>query len=85
MTKTERMYSVVEAWQRSGVGKQKYAEQIGMAYATLQYWCKRYRERDEPPATPKFVALAIPEARDEETAHAQIVIVLPSGARIEVR
>lgn len=85
MTKPERMYSVVEAWQRSGVGKHKYAAQIGMAYATLQYWCKRYRERDQPAATPKFVALAIPEPSQDDSTHAQIVIVLPSGARIEVR
>ena len=85
MTKTEQMYGVVEAWQRSGIGKQKYAKQIGMAYATLQYWCKRYRERDQLAATPKFVALALPEAREDEATHAQIVIVLPSGARIEVR
>ena len=85
MTKSTRMFGVVEAWQRSGIGKHRYAEQIGMAYGTLQYWCKRYRERDQPSATPKFVALAIPEAREHEATYAQIVIVLPSGARIEVR
>ena len=85
MTKTESMFSVVEAWQRSGIGKHRYAEQIGMAYGTLQYWCKRYRERDQPPATPSFVALAIPEAPHHDRSYASIVIVLPSGARIEVR
>lgn len=85
MTKIESMYSVVEAWQRSGIGKKKYAEQIGMAYGTLQYWCKRYHERDQPSATPLFVALAIPETAQHDTTHAQILIVLPSGARIEVR
>ena len=85
MTKTTRMFGVVEAWQRSGIGKNWYAEQIGMAYGTLQYWCKRYHERDQPSATPSFVALAIPEPPQYDTTHAQIVIVLPSGARIEVR
>jgi|GEM_PF-6403471 len=84
MTKTEQMYGVVEAWQRSGIGKQKYSKQIGMAYATLQYWCKRYRERDQPTATPAFVALEIADAPQQENTHASIVIVLPSGARIEV-
>jgi len=45
--KTERMFGVVESWQRSGVGKHRYAGQNGICYSTLQYWCKRYREQHE--------------------------------------
>jgi transposase-like protein len=86
MTKQEEKFKVVEAWQQSGMGLQKYAEKVGIPYATLQYWRKRYRMHEQKSIEPaRFVALDLPPRDHLATGAASgIVIVLPSGVRIEV-
>ncbi|MBI2794035.1 MAG: hypothetical protein HYX66_05205 [Ignavibacteria bacterium] len=86
MNKQEKMFSVVEAWKQSGLGGQKYAAQIGMPYATLQYWGKRYRDHQQQntPMPARFVALEVPTEERSPSMVSGIVIILPSGVRIEV-
>ncbi|MBI2793818.1 MAG: hypothetical protein HYX66_04105 [Ignavibacteria bacterium] len=86
MTKQEEKFKIIEAWKQSGIGMQKYAEQHGIPYGTMQYWYKRYRlEQQRPAKQASFVALALPPVvRDEEPTASGLVIVLPSGVHIEV-
>jgi hypothetical protein len=70
MTKVERMFGVVEDWQRSGMGKHRYAEQASIKYGTLQYWCKRYREEQAPTSPkPSFVSLPLPAPSASEAPY----------------
>jgi transposase-like protein len=86
MTKHEEKIRVMEAWKQSGLGLQKYAEKVGISYGTLQYWRKRYRMQEKKrPEPASFVAMSIPTEEQSHTPTLSgIVIVLPSGVRIEV-
>ena len=87
MSNQEEKFKVVEAWKQSGMGLQKYAEKAGIPYATLQYWRKRFQMHEQKRKEPaSFVALDVPPGeRAVAPAASGIVIVLPSGVRIEVR
>ena len=88
MTKAAKMYRVVEAWQRSGMGQQKYAAKIGMANGTLQYWIKKYREQRVSTAlTPmaEFVPITVADPVAVIEQSYAVVITLASGTRIELR
>lgn len=92
MRTPEEMFPEVEQWQKSGIGKEQYAREHGIGYGTFQYWCSRYRNqsvesalaiREEVRGTvPAFVPLQMIEER--AVSAASVVIVLPSGIRIEV-
>lgn len=88
MAKQDEMFGIISAWKQSGIGLQKYGEQHGIAYGTLQYWNKRYRQLHQQTALPAgFVAVDLPrEVRTEPSSSSSsgIVIILPSGTRIEV-
>jgi len=84
MKKSEEMFRVVEAYRASGQSRDKYADSIGISRSKMQYWCKRYVEQESaksevPLAT--FVELA---SDGPSSPPSRIVIVLPSGTRIEV-
>jgi len=88
MTKSEKMFRVVEAWHRSGMGQQKYAARMGMAYSTLQYWSKKYREQHSSTALQRvaeFVPFTVAEPMQAVDHHYSVVITLASGTRIELR
>ena len=87
MTKQEEKFNIVEAWKQSGVGTQKYTEQNGIGYGTMQYWYNRYRSEQQKPSEPaRFVVLDVPPGeRAVAPAASGIVIVLPRCVRIEVR
>lgn len=88
MTKTAKMFRVVEAWKRSGIGQQKYAEKIGMAYSTLQYWIKKYRQQHTSTALQRaaeFVPITVAEPGALIEPPCTVVIMLSNGTRIELR
>lgn len=87
MTTNEEQARVIESWQQSGLSLQKYAAQVGIAYGTLQYWRKRYHrmQHQRQSTSAGFVALnASVDQRPPTPSATGIVIVLPSGVRIEV-
>ena len=89
--KREQMYAMVESWQRSGMSQQAYAEQQGVSYSTMLYWCRQYREQrktvqgHELVRHREFVPL-VTEISSQDTHEASMVVItLASGTRIEVR
>ena len=99
MTKAERMFQMVEAFASSGMSKEKYAHKMGISTSTMHYWFKSYKERGivkrsetevggaarEFVAAPAFVQVPFSQEQKQELGLGQIVIVLASGTRIEVR
>jgi len=92
MRTSEEMFPVVEHWQKSGMGKQRFAKKHGIGYGTFQYWCSRYRNQGADTAVARREVLHVAEPvfvplqfTEEQTAVvASVVIMLPSGIRIEV-
>ena len=99
MTKEERMFQMVEAFASSGMTKEKCAHKMRISTSTLHYWFKSYKERGivkrsasetggaahEYVAAPAFVQVPFSQEQKQEPVPGQIVIVLASGTRIEVR
>jgi len=93
MQNRDAMFEQIKQWQRSGIGKQRYAEQHGIKYGTFQYWCARYKEHHANQAislmrtteVPTFVPMTVAEDRTAEASVSTIIITLASGTRIEIR
>lgn len=71
----------IEAWKESGLSQRGYCKREGIAVSTLQWWCRRLRERD-PAEAPRLVPVAvaaIPDVPDEP-----IEVVLLSGRRLRL-
>ena len=89
--KRDKMYAMVESWQRSGMSQQAYALQQGVSHATLQYWCRQYRTQHntsqghELVRHREFVPLLTEPTLSGSHEASVVVITLASGTRIEVR
>lgn len=40
----EKMFSLIEAWQQSGLSQRAYCEQNAVRYSLFHYWYSRYRQ-----------------------------------------
>lgn len=61
MSKQEQMFERIGAWQRSGLSQKTWCDQNDMAYATFQYWYKRFRspQTAQPGTANSFVPLLV--------------------------
>jgi len=84
MKKSEEMFRVVEAYAASGLSRDRYADSMGISRSKMQYWCKRYAERTAAVTTSPLSAFVEMSAEEHATSTSRIVIILPSGTRIEV-
>lgn len=84
MKKSEEMFRIVEAYATSGMSRDKYADSIGISRSKMQYWCKRYAERTAAVSSSPLAAFVELSAEEPSSSPSRIVIVLPSGTRIEV-
>jgi len=55
--KRAKMFALVAGWERSGLSRAEYAEQHGVSYGTLYYWC---RQREEAKESLEVVAEELP-------------------------
>ena len=60
MSKQEQMFERIGHWQQSGLSKKLWCEQKKIAYATFQYWYRRFRAAAaEPEPMDGFLPLMI--------------------------
>lgn len=76
----EQMFKRIVAWQSSGLTQKRWCEAAGMNPATFQYWLRRWRARQDPPASPAFVPLTI--RHETSAATASMELCLPDGRRL---
>lgn len=57
MSKQEQMFERIGQWQQSGLSQKSWCEQNNMAYATFQYWYKRFRSAVDQQPLNDFVPL----------------------------
>jgi hypothetical protein len=62
MNKEEQMFERIGHWQQSGLSQKSWCKQNNIAYATFQYWYKRFRSAAEQEPVNDFVPLIIDRA-----------------------
>jgi len=82
------MFAHVDACRKSKQPQKKYCKQHGLAYSTLQYWAKKYREcspEDEvTDTTPGFIPVKVqpdPET-DQVRIPGQLNFLFPNGVQV---
>ena len=68
----EEMFPIIEAWQSSGLTKQVFCDQQGMAKSVFFYWHKKYKAEQDPGG---FLPMKIAD----DSSHTKIEIVYPNG------
>jgi hypothetical protein len=68
----EEMFPIIEAWQSSGLTKQVFCDQQGMAKSVFFYWHKKYKAEQDPGG---FLPMKI----EDDSSHTKIEIVYPNG------
>lgn len=58
--------AVIEEWKTSGQSAVAFAQERGISATRLSYWSKQLAE-EMVEATPRFVSVAVPSARDATT------------------
>ena len=77
MTKTERMFTLVEQWKQSGITRKEFCRQADIKVGTFAYWVAKYKkdnQQSDPGGFVRVEASAQPASRVE--------ITYPNGVRI---
>ena len=75
----EKMFSLISAWQQSGLSQRAYCGQHGVRYSLFHYWYKRYRDEQTAPAgQASFVSLDL----QPSPSAASVELLLPDGRRL---
>jgi transposase-like protein len=80
MDLTEKMFELVEEYQRSGKTQKQYSEQIGIGYAKFNYWVCKYRDHQSGVATGFVKVEAFPSSQQQD-----MEICYPNGVRIKAQ
>jgi len=76
----EEMFPIIEAWQESGLSKKSFCEEQGIIKSVFFYWCRRYREENEPGG---FVPLNLGTSPAFAPGHS-IEIQYPNGVLVRL-
>ena len=79
MELTEKMFALVEQYQRSGKTQKQYSEQIGIAYAKFNYWVCKWRAHQQPDSVSGFVKVEAYAASQQQ----DVEITYPNGVRLK--
>ncbi len=74
----QQMFSLIEAWQASGLSQKAFCEQQALSPHRFQYWRRRFKDRNNAPApAPAFIPLTF-----THPAAPRAEIVYPDGKRL---
>jgi len=73
----EERQEAVQAWRRSGMSQLAFAKVAGFSKESLRRWIREFPRRDADAVDVEFVEVA-------RVTAAPLVVVLPSGLRVEV-
>ena len=78
----EEMKVLYANWQKSGMNKKAYCQQIGIPHATFFYWIKKFSSKEASSAS-EFMELNIaPHFPNSESVFLEIEY--PTGARLKL-
>ena len=75
----EKMFSLISAWQQSGLSQRAYCEHHGVRYSLFHYWYKRYRDEQ---STPLEKASFVPLHLQPSPLAASVELLLADGRRL---
>ncbi len=75
------MLTMVSDWSQSGLSQKAYCEQHGIRYHVFHYWCKRYRQQEEPDTVNRFVRVHVQQPISA-AEQAGIEIIFADGRRL---
>ena len=75
----EKMFSLILAWQNSGLSQRAYCEQHAVRYSLFHYWYKQYREQQR---SSKDNAGFVPLNVQASGGAASVELLLPNGSRL---
>jgi hypothetical protein len=95
MEKQAQMFKHAKEWKASGISAKHYAQQHGIHYKTLAYWCRKLKiaekshvanlKNSQQPINPTFVEiLNNPVQGTAINRPVQIELELASGLRIKI-
>src|SRR5690625_5770304 len=70
MTKTQRMFTLVEQWKQSGITRKEFCRQADIKVGTFAYWVAKYKkdnQQSDPGGFVRVEASAQPASRVEIT------------------
>ena len=76
------MQDVIQQWRESGLSAIKFCAGQDISHSKFLYWKKRFRKKQSPSDTGKFVKV-IPDKAKEGTAKT-IELLYPNGVRLQV-
>jgi transposase-like protein len=80
MELTEKMFELVEEYQRSGKTQKQYSEQIGIGYAKFNYWVCKYRDHHQLQPAGGFVSVEAYAANQQQN----LEICYPNGVKLTI-
>ena len=69
MTQHEKMFALVEQWERSSETKAEFARQHKISPQTFHYWWRRYRDQQPKRTAPTFIELPTVELTHLGSTH----------------
>lgn len=82
-TTREQRRAILSEFERSGMSAAQFVRQTGLKYSTFAYWVQHYR-RPKRPARKTPVRL-LEAVLTSSTTATVLTVLLPGGARLEVR
>lgn len=84
----EEMYSLIEAYLKSGLSQQKYRQQAQLGKSSFEHWLKKYRHEKGVSIpvknTKSFIAVKLTGSpRQTEEENQQIKILYPNGVQVQ--
>lgn len=82
MAKQDRMFAMIDKWQRSGLSKAAFARQVGVSTNMFHYWCRRFEEQNGATVQSPFVEVGHADDRHDDTP--RVRLHYPDGVIISV-
>jgi transposase-like protein len=82
-TSREQRRLILAEFERSGLSAAQFARRTGLKYSTFAFWVQRHRRTKRPArkASVRLLEAVLPPT----TAATTLTVLLPGGARLEVR
>jgi len=87
MTQHQKMFALIEQWQRSSESKAEFARRHGLSPQTFHYWWRQYRDHQPATAAPAFIELTTTAlthlgSRDPESRQPRLRVEFADGMSI---
>lgn len=84
--KQKEMYTIVEAWRKSGLTKQQFVNDHPITYHKLNYWIGRYNKMNQPNEQHQksnFQEICLPE-KDSKSSRKILELTTQAGTHIVI-